>query len=46
VLRELAFLHDAIASARETGVAIDALPLPRSVRSASRRKAGAARRKD
>lgn len=38
VLRELAFLCDQVKKAREGGTTVDALPLPPTVRAASRRK--------
>ena len=38
VLREMAYLHDAIATARSEGVAVDERPLPRTARIASRRR--------
>ena len=38
VLRELAYLCDRVTNARKEGITIASVPLPRSVRSASRRK--------
>jgi hypothetical protein len=38
VLRELAYLHDAFATAREVDLAVPAIPLPRTARIASRRR--------
>ncbi|MDX2010362.1 MAG: hypothetical protein SFW67_09240 [Myxococcaceae bacterium] len=38
VLRELAYLHDALATARAEGLTVDTGPLPRTVRIASRRR--------